>query len=89
MRVKGVSKCVLEVHELDNDYFEKAIFFVKPEYSGVVENRLRVSAKGALRRAMPPKLKAQERKQKRLSLLYASIGAVCGAVVTGILSVLL
>lgn len=89
MTVKGVSKCVLEVHELDNDYFEKAIFFVKPEYSGEEENRLRAGAKGALRRATPPKLKQREKKQKRLSLLYASIGAVCGAAVTGVLAALL
>ena len=89
MTVKGVSKCVLEVHELDNDYFEKAIFFVKPEYSGEEENRLRAGAKCALRRATPPKLKQREKKQKRLSLLYASIGAVCGAAVTGVLAALL
>ena len=36
--IKGINKQVLEVLEPSNDYFEKALFFVKPEYSGYSEN---------------------------------------------------
>ena len=31
--IKGVNKQVLEVTNTENPYFEKIIFFVKPEYS--------------------------------------------------------
>ena len=35
--IKGVNKQVLEISETQNGFFEKAIFFVKPEYSGMGE----------------------------------------------------
>ena len=30
--VKGVNRQVLEIHETGCEYFEKALFFVKPEF---------------------------------------------------------
>ena len=36
--VKGVNRQVLEIHETGCEYFEKALFFVKPE--GVAESVL-------------------------------------------------
>lgn len=39
--IKGVNRQVLEIHDTGNKYFEKALFFVKPEYSTLSENRLR------------------------------------------------
>lgn len=54
--IKGVNKQVLEINETDNSFFEKAIFFVKPEYSGFSEGRLRENAKKELLLAgAPPK----------------------------------
>ena len=43
--LKGVNKQVLEITETHNGYFEKAIFFVKPECSGLSEGKLRESAR--------------------------------------------
>ena len=31
--VKGVNKNIIEVHDISNEFFEKAILFVKPEYA--------------------------------------------------------
>ncbi|MBQ1928550.1 MAG: hypothetical protein II366_02175 [Clostridia bacterium] len=31
--VKGVNKNIIEVHDIENEYFDKAILFVKPEYA--------------------------------------------------------
>ena len=42
--IKGVKKLVLEINETNNSFFEKAIFFVKPEYSGMSEGKLREKA---------------------------------------------
>lgn len=42
--IKGVNRQVLEVHETGTKYFEKALFFVKPEYSTLSERRLNEKA---------------------------------------------
>jgi hypothetical protein len=52
--IKGVNKQVLEINETQNSFFEKAIFFVKPEYSGMAEGRLRESAKKELDNSCSP-----------------------------------
>ncbi len=54
--LKGVNKQVLEIVETQNGFFEKAIFFVKPEYSGMSEGKLRESAEKEIEMAgAPPK----------------------------------
>lgn len=45
--IKGVNRQVLEIHDTGNKYFEKALLFVKPEYSTLNENRLRDAAQKA------------------------------------------
>lgn len=52
--IKGVNKQVLEIHDAQSSFFEKAIFFVKPEYSGMSEGRLRESAKRELEGTCAP-----------------------------------
>lgn len=57
--LKGVNKQVLEINETQNSFFEKAIFFVKPEYSGMSEGKLRESAKTEIEAAgIPPRQKS-------------------------------
>lgn len=78
--LKGVNKQVLEITETQNGYFEKAIFFVKPEYSGMSEGRLRESAKREFSDAgMPPKTKFGKRERLK------SIASVVGALICGII----
>ena len=56
--IKGVNKQVLEINEPKNGFFEKAIFFVKPEYSGLSEGKLRENAQKELEKTgKPPKSK--------------------------------
>ena len=43
--LKGVNKHVVEVVDFDNEYFERAILFVKPEKQGKGEESLRDSAR--------------------------------------------
>ena len=70
--IKGVNKQVLEINETQNGFFEKAIFFVKPEYSGMSEGKLRESARLEIERAGKPPLSATEKKKGiRRCLLYA------------------
>ncbi|MBR4286121.1 MAG: hypothetical protein IKT55_00285 [Clostridia bacterium] len=79
--LKGVNKQVLEIAETENGFFEKAIFFVKPEYSGMSEGRLRESARREIESVGKPPLSksfATQRKQLLLTL--------CGSFVAGIVA---
>ena len=42
--IKGVNHQVVEVNDTSCEYFERIIFFVKPEYSFVSEGKLREKA---------------------------------------------
>ena len=83
--LKGVNKQVLEITETQNGYFEKAIFFVKPEYSGMSEGRLRESAKKELSGAgVPPEMKRG--RHDRLKKLITIGCAVVFGIIVGVIS---
>jgi hypothetical protein len=42
--IKGVNRQVVEVRETGCDYFERIIFFVKPEYASISEGKIRERA---------------------------------------------
>ena len=42
--IKGINRQVVEVKETGNDCFEKILFFVKPEYAGMSEGKIRERA---------------------------------------------
>ncbi len=82
--IKGVNKQVLEIAETQNGFFEKAIFFVKPEYSGMSEGKLRESAKKEIETAgIPPK----QQYFKRISLKDSAKLILCfvAGVIAGII----
>ena len=39
--IKGVNRQVIEISETDCEYFERVMFFVKPEFVNVSEGKLR------------------------------------------------
>ncbi len=82
--IKGVNKQVLEINETQNGFFEKAIFFVKPEYSGMSEGRLRESAKKEIEKAGKPPLRDYKIKSERLKNSVKLLGVFAVGVVIGI-----
>ena len=42
--IKGVNRQVVEVNDTECDYFEKIMFFVKPEYTSLSEGKIRERA---------------------------------------------
>lgn len=64
--LKGVNKQVLEINETQNGFFEKAIFFVKPEYSGMGEGRLRESARKEIENAGKPPVRSYRYKKDKI-----------------------
>ena len=58
--IKGVNKQVLEVTNTENPYFEKIIFFVKPEYQNGHAEKLKKR-----RNYMPQRLRSLRNHAKR------------------------
>lgn len=64
--VKGVNRQVLEIRETGSPYFERAFFFVKPEYADTDEKKLRAAAQ----RVLPQADKVPKSKKKRVKTIY-------------------
>lgn len=61
--IKGVNKQILEVTNTENPYFEKIIFFVKPEYKNSDRKKLQQEAEAlAAITQKPPKIKLSKRR---------------------------
>lgn len=76
--IKGVNRQVVEVRETECDYFERILFFVKPEYAGVSEGKIRERAgiiAGSTDKAPPTKIKA-DKKLAALKIILALLGGV-------------
>ena len=84
--IKGVNKQVLEINETQNGFFEKAIFFVKPEYSGMGEGRLKESAKKEIENAGKPPLRSYKYKNERIKNIFIITAVFVTGVVVGIAS---
>lgn len=76
--IKGVNKQILEVTNTENPYFEKIIFFIKPEYKNEDRKKLQKEAEAlATITQKPPKAKIGKRKIVRVvfqSALFAMAG---------------
>ncbi len=76
--IKGVNRQVVEVRETGCDYFERIIFFVRPEYAGISEGKIRERASliaGATPVPPPTKIKASPLTQ----ILKMTLSLLCGA----------
>ncbi len=83
--LQGVNRQVVEVTRPECEYFERVIFFVKPEFSTVSEGTLRERAgKIAGERGAPPPTKLRVNKLVAVGklLLAALGGAAASALVT-------
>jgi len=78
--LKGVNRMVLEVNQPDNKYFEKMIFFVKPEFSGLSDTKLREQARRALINAeRPPKSRKDINGERLWRFMRTALAAGAGA----------
>ncbi len=79
--IKGVNHQVVEVNDTTCEYFERIIFFVKPEYSFVSEGKIRERAgKIANSTTLPPPSK-KSRRTVILDAVKIGVAALVGAVV--------
>lgn len=71
--IKGINRQVVEVKETGNECFEKILFFVKPEYAGLSEGKIRERAGMVTKTAtLPPPTKATENRVNKY-LKYAAL----------------
>ncbi|MBQ3086172.1 MAG: hypothetical protein IJC45_02435 [Clostridia bacterium] len=85
--LKGVNRQVVEVSQTDSVYFEKILFFVKPEYYGLGEAKLREKANAAMQNAVkPPQVKKENRRKKNWMMVGSAAG---GAAVSALIAVVL
>ena len=82
--VKGINRQVLEIIEPDCNYFEKALFFVKPEYSNESDSKLRNQALKSLKASSVPKTRKQKLKSKTLLIVQMLSSAIAGSIITAI-----
>lgn len=80
--IKGVNRQVVEITETQCEYFERVLFFIKPEYSSVSEGDLKERATAIAESAgMPP---ATRLKKNRIRLALNMGAAACaGAAISG------
>ena len=84
--IKGVNKQVLEISETQNGFFEKAIFFVKPEYSGMGEGRLKESARKEIESAGKPPVRNYKYKNERIKNIAKITAVFIFGVIIGLAS---
>ena len=83
--VKGINRQVLEIHETGCEYFEKALFFVKPEFSGESESKLKSKAMiSAFRTTTVPKTRQQKIKSRVLYFAEMAAAAGVGAILAAL-----
>jgi hypothetical protein len=83
--VKGVNRQVLEIIEPQCDYFEKALFFVKPEYSNESDMKLRNQALRSIQNSSVPKTRKQKIKSKAFLVVELLSSALVGSIITALI----
>ncbi len=84
--IKGVNKQVVDVTEPDSAYFERVLFFVKPEFSGLGESVLRRKADLLLHDAGGERVAGMKRPlRKRIGgAVKIGLAALLGAALTAV-----
>lgn len=74
--LKGVNRQVVEIPQPESDYFERVIFFVKPEYYGMGEAGIREKAAAVIKSALPPPKNRNGRFELRFRSVLKTVAAV-------------
>lgn len=80
--IKGVNRQVVEITQTKCEYFERVLFFIKPEFSAVSDGELKERASAIAQSAgIPPAERL--RKNKLRSAISHGAAAFAGAMVGG------
>lgn len=82
--IKGVNHQVVEVNRPGCEYFEKVLFFVKPEYASLSERKINEKANTiAISTGSPPKAKKGRKRVYSVfsPIIWALFGAIASTIV--------
>ncbi len=85
--IKGVNRQVVEITQTDCEYFERILYFVKPEYASVSEGKLRERAGLMSAAGSPPPTKL--RRSRWMTVFKLAAATCAGALVTGLVFALI
>ncbi len=51
--IKGVNRRIVEITGMENDYFEKAVLYIRPDKSAAAEPRIELEARSAVGKLIP------------------------------------
>ena len=81
--LKGVNKQIIEINDTGSDYFEKVLFFVKPAYQSVAQNKLETGAKSYMEELLATGIDRRgylrKRQQKKRLQFWAAGFSIIGA----------
>ncbi len=81
--IRGINRQIIEVNDTESDYFERALFFINPDYCDAERAVLEHEARRALKRLEEPN--GVRRHRKRIWLWgRLSLAALCGAALTAL-----
>ena len=80
--IKGINRQVVEITETKCEYFERVLFFIKPEYSAVSEGELKERATVIAQSASVPPATRLRKSRLRLALNMGA-AACAGAAISG------
>ena len=85
--IKGINRQVVEVRDTGNECFERILFFVKPEYAGMSEGKIReragIAAKGA---TQPPPTRVK--KSRLTEVLKIGLSFITGVALGIVISLM-
>ena len=78
--LKGVNRQIVDVPQPESAYFERAIFFVKPQYADADEGKLKATADELVKKAGGvPGSRRSVRRVKLVKILSCALSALAGA----------
>lgn len=86
--IKGVNRQVLEVTNTENPYFERIIFFVKPEYGNEDRAKLKKEAELVAKTTKKPPKTRKTRKEIGYIVMQSLLCIGAGVAITFILNYL-
>jgi len=86
--IRGINRQIIEVCDTGNQYFERALLFVRPEYASVDHKMLKAQAQNIIRGYIPPYRRQKPQQKKRDAVLVCGILAVAAVAVVLILKLL-
>ncbi|NLL03118.1 MAG: hypothetical protein GX269_02320 [Clostridiales bacterium] len=82
--IKGVNMQVLEIKDTENDYFERVLLFVKPEYYSIDKGKLQSQAWDFTKNiGLPPPVK--KKTNIKATIAKSSLAVAIGLAITSLI----